>query len=99
MAKFYYAVPAHYTIGEAFDTLEEAAVAAKASIARFFYPGQLCAGDAESDPTRRDEDGGLASYSRAFVDRRVKDSGGDRMLERIEVILTDAEKDALAAAS
>lgn len=73
MARTYFAVPSHYTIGGDYDTFAAAERAARESIETFMYAGQ--------GPDGAD----LVRYSRAFVDLRVQDSSGDRPLFRWEV--------------
>lgn len=93
-ARTYYAVPTTYTIGSEHEDLSEAVTAAKATVQRFFYPGSP-ASATDRLGSWRTEDGGKAFYSRAFVERRVLSATGDEPVERIEVFLTDTEKDAL----
>lgn len=91
----YYAVPTNYGKGDEYEDIGQAVEAAKLRVQRFLYKGQTMSSK-ERHGSYRQEDGGLAFYSRAFVDRRVANETGDKPVERIEVFLTDAEKDALS---
>lgn len=67
----YYAVPAHYTIGEEFDAPADAFDHARRSIRPLDYTGI----------------GRGVRHTRAFVDERQRDKTGDRPLRRWEVFM------------
>ncbi len=71
MTQIYFAVPGHYTIGDRFDTFAFAEAAAQAKI----KPLGAAAWN-----------GGVEEYSRAFVDCRIEDASGDRVLHRVEIL-------------
>lgn len=72
-SRIYFAVPGHYTIGEAFDTWADATTAATATIRPL--------GLAQWND-------GQERFSRAFVDIRQADASGDRSLRRFEILRT-----------
>lgn len=92
-----FAVPTHYTAGDRFGTWQEAVDHARSTIKRFEYPGQrVNENDMYYHPRSDFQEGGtLVSYSRAFVDMRIKEpvqdrgdgvaSGTDRVAMRWEV--------------
>lgn len=91
ITRAYYAVPGHYDIGTEFedglDGLKAAVAYARSTIKRFDYFGG-------------EDAGGTTTYSRAFVDERevvkwADETTVDRMVRRVEVFLTDADKEAL----
>ena len=71
----YFAVPGHYTIGDSFDTLVEALAEAGSRVEGY---------------AKKNKEQGTFIPERTYVDERMKDSSGDRVVRRYVLGTTDA---------